>query len=90
MKAFTLIPLLFLPASWAIPTSDFQTVLGEVGDLSGGVLSGIAKGIEHVVEDALRSGQETVEQWMQEGKDFVKQNGIVCKYFLHCEVDNLS
>ena len=86
MKAFTLIPLLFIPASWAVPTSNLQTILSEVGDLSGGVFGGIAKGIEHVAEDVFNRGKEKVEQWVQDGREFVKQNGLVCEFSggVHC------
>ena len=80
MRAFALIPLLFVPASWAVPASDLQAVLAEVGDLSGGIFGGIAKGIEHVAEGVFTKGKERVEQWVHDGREFVKQDGLVCEY----------
>ncbi|KIP04923.1 hypothetical protein PHLGIDRAFT_31123 [Phlebiopsis gigantea 11061_1 CR5-6] len=77
MRAFALIPLLFVPASWAVPASGLQAVLTEVGDLSGGVFGGIAKGIGHVAEGVFNDGKQKVEQWMQDGREFVKQDGFV-------------
>ena len=79
MRAFALILLLFVSASWAVPTSDLQAVLAEVGDLSGGVFGGIAKGIEHVAEGVFNKASERVEQWVYDGREFVKQDGLVCE-----------
>ena len=80
MKAFALVPLLFIPAALAVPASELQTVLGEVDALSGGVFGGIAKGVEHLAEGIFHDGKQKVEQWTEEGKDFVKQNGLVCEW----------
>ena len=79
MRAFALIPLLFIPATWAVPASDLQAVLAEVGDLSGGVFGGIAKGIEQVAGGVFNKATEKVEQWVHDGKEFIKQDGLVCE-----------
>ncbi|GJE97833.1 serine carboxypeptidase [Phanerochaete sordida] len=76
MKAFALIPLLFAPAALAVPAADLQTALGEF-DLSGGILSGIAKGVEHAAEGLFSHGKAQVEKFVENGKQFVKQNGLV-------------
>lgn len=79
MKAFALVSLLFVPAALAVPAGELQVALGEFGDLTGGALSGIAKGIEHVAEGVLHNGKERIHQWVEDGKEFVKQNGLVCE-----------
>ena len=81
MKAFALVSLLFVQAALAVPAADLQTVLGEL-DLSGGVFGGIAKGIEHAVEGILHDGKDRIEKWAEDGKEFVKQNGLVCEWLL--------
>jgi cathepsin A (carboxypeptidase C) len=80
MKAFALVSLLFVPAALAVPALELQSVLGEVDALSSGVFGGIAKGIERVAEGIFHDGKEKVEQWVEEGKEFVKQNGLVCEW----------
>ena len=79
MKAFALVPLLFAQAALAVPAADLQTALGEF-DLSGGVFGGIAQGIEHAAESIFHKGKQSIEKWVDDGKEFIKQNGLVCEY----------
>ncbi|EKM61756.1 uncharacterized protein PHACADRAFT_248586 [Phanerochaete carnosa HHB-10118-sp] len=76
MKAFAFVSLLFVRAVLAVPATDLQTALGEF-DLSDGVFGGIAKGIEHTAENIFNKGKTRVEKWVEDGKEFVKQNGLV-------------
>lgn len=90
MRAFGLLSLLSLPLVWCSPTGDFQNVLGGLGDLADlDILSDIAQGAAHAaqvatqrkgaLEDTLRKTEQKVEQWVSDGTEFVKQNGLVCK-----------
>ena len=87
MRAFNLVPLLFLPVAWSIPAGEFQEVLGELADLPEleSIWADISTEAAHVahawtgVEKTIQKGEEKVEQWIEEGKEFVKQNGLVCE-----------
>ena len=88
MRAFSLVPLLFSSVAWAIPAGEFQEVLGGLADLPelDSLLSDISTKAAHAahawpgVEKTIHNGEEKVEQWVQEGKEFVKQNGLVCEW----------
>jgi hypothetical protein len=78
MRGLALLPLLALSAA-AVPANELQAILGELGgytDLSNNILGGIAKGVERVAHKA----EETVEQWLDSGREFVKQNGLTCEW----------
>ena len=84
MRAFNLVPLLFLPVAWSIPAGEFQEVLGELADLPEleSIWADISTEAAHAwtsVEKTIQKGEEKVEQWAEEGKEFVKQNGLVCE-----------
>lgn len=85
MRVFSLLPLLSLPLAWSLPANEFQNVLSGFGEQLE-LLSEVVKGAVHVAEvatehldHALHKGQDKVEQWTSEGKEFVKQNGLVCE-----------
>jgi len=80
MKVLTLLPLL-LPAVLAAPAGDEQSLFNIVMDNSDltGVFGGIVKSVEHLVLGAEKEVEKQVEQWMEGGKEFVKQNGLICK-----------
>ena len=89
MRVFSLLPLLSLPLVWSLPSNEFQEVLNDLGSLEFDLLSGIAKeavqaaealtGKFEDVKETVRKGQEKLEQWAEDGKEFVRQNGMVCK-----------
>ncbi|KAL6301520.1 Alpha/Beta hydrolase protein [Sparassis latifolia] len=77
--------LLALPYVLAVPTSD-QTLLGgsELG-LDVGSLSGIAHYVQHAVHDVLgdNSINSEVNQWIEDGKKFIMQSGLIYELVSH-------
>ena len=81
MKVLPILPFV-LCGVLAAPASEEQTLLGAAigySDLQGGVLSEIAKGVGHIVHDTEIVVEKKVKQWFEGGKEFVKQNGLVCE-----------
>jgi hypothetical protein len=80
MRALTLLPLLFIHSAFAAPASDAQIVLGEttaVVDVYPG-----GKGVETVIHQGGNvSSEDEVETWVEEDREYVKQNGLVCMSF---------
>ena len=79
MRALTLLPLLFITSAFAAPASDAQIVLGKtatvVETLRGHVYT---EGKDYVGNV---SSEDDVETWVEEGREYVKQNGLVCMSF---------
>jgi cathepsin A (carboxypeptidase C) len=85
MKAVSiLLPLLSLSTSFASPTGE-QIVLG-LGDLSR--VSGLSSGGDayHIVNEwlddakkAILKGKKNLEKWYHDGKEFIKQNELLCE-----------
>ena len=90
---------LLLPAVLAAPTGEEQVFLGGhtgYSNLLGTPFGGVAKGVEHVVQDAK---EKFTEHWFDKGKNFVKQNGLTCEFTClidrrtaayHCYVTQMS
>jgi hypothetical protein len=82
MRALTLLPLLYIHSALTAPASDAQIVLGEtaalVDTLRGGLVS-TEGNVIHKVENV--SYEDKVETWVEEDRDYVKQNGLVCASF---------
>lgn len=85
MRALTLLPLLYLPAVLAAPGQDHdaQVVFGKSA-----ALADAADGNEtqHVVGPVVYDGgnallEDEVETWSEDGKELIRQNGIVCTSF---------
>jgi hypothetical protein len=72
MRALTLLPLLFIHSAFAAPASDAQIVLG-------GHVYTEGKDVIHHVGNV--STEDDVETWVEEGQEYVKQNGLVCTSF---------
>ncbi len=86
MRTLTLLPLLFIHSAFAAPASDAQIVLGEttgiVDTLRGGHVYTGGKGVETVIPHAGNvSSEDEVETWVEEDREYVKQNGLVCTSF---------
>jgi hypothetical protein len=81
MRALTLLPLLFFHSAFAAPASDAQIVLGET-TLRGGHVYTEGKDIGTVIHHAGNvSSEDDVETWVEEDREYVKQNGLVCTSF---------
>lgn len=88
MKVLTLLPFV-LPVILAAPTGEEQAFLSDItaySDLTGSIQLGgisgeIIQGVQHIVHgaDGAEKVTEKVEQWFEDDKEFVKQNGLVCK-----------
>jgi len=86
MKALTFLPLLFIHSAFAAPASGAQVVLGEtsalVDTLRGGHIYTEGKDVGTVIHDAGNvSSEDEVETWVEEDREYVKQNGLVCTSF---------
>ncbi len=86
MRALTLLPLLYIHSAFAAPANDAQIVLGEaaalVDTLQGGHLSTGGNVVGTVIHDAANvSSEDEMETWVEEDREYVKQNGLVCMYF---------
>jgi hypothetical protein len=85
MKALTLLSLLYIPAVLAAPATDTQIVLGETAALVDTLHEGliyseeIGPGTVHNTENF--SHEDKAETWFERGREFVKQNGLVCTSF---------
>jgi hypothetical protein len=81
MKVLTLLPFI-LPGILAAPTAEEQTLLSDVigySDLTGGIFGEFVKAVEHIIHSGEEVVEKNVEQWFEDGKEFVKQNGLVCE-----------
>jgi hypothetical protein len=81
MRALTLLPLLYIRSALTAPASDAQIVLGETAALVD-TLRGLVStegNVIHNVEDV--SYEDKVETWVEEDREYVKQNGLVCASF---------
>ena len=90
MRALTLLPLLYallyFPTALAAPGLDeAQVVFGKSAVLADAVNEGLAYGnknqdvVKPVVHNALQ--EDKVESWSEEGREFMKQNDLVCTSF---------
>jgi len=79
MRALPLLPLLFIHSAFAAPASDAQIVLSETTPLVHGYTEG--KDVAAVIHDGNVSFNDEVETWVEEDKEYVKQNGLVCTSF---------
>jgi hypothetical protein len=81
--ALTLLLLFFIHSAFAAPVSDAQIVLGEttalIDTLRGGNVYTEGKDIGTVIHHT--SSEDEAETWVEEDRDFVKQNGPVCTSF---------
>ncbi|THG96311.1 hypothetical protein EW026_g5506 [Hermanssonia centrifuga] len=83
MRISSLLPLLLAPAAWAVPASEFQNVLGELGDLTGLFNDLGEQQVTQRLKGTFDKSKEHAEQWVHEGKDFVRQNGLVYELVTH-------
>ncbi|KAH9172463.1 Alpha/Beta hydrolase protein [Lactarius sanguifluus] len=88
MRALTLLPLLYISTALAAPgrDQDVQVVLGESTALVDTVQEGLAYGnppgsVVHNGGNALP--EDKVETWSEEGREFMKQNGLVFELVKH-------
>ena len=88
MRALALLPLLYIHSTFAAPASDGQIVLGEAAALVDALREGFVPKVENDVATVIHNGEneDKVETWEEKGKEFVKQNGLVCTYFHNSRV----
>ncbi len=88
MRNALLLPLLSIPAALAVPSPEFQTVLNSFQDidqlstLTGGIFGNVRHGLEAAmdrVEKVILDGQGVVENWFEDGREFIKQYDIECR-----------
>jgi hypothetical protein len=81
MKVLALLPFV-LSVALAAPAGEGQIVVSDIleySDLTGGLFGQIVKGVEDIVHAAGEVEEKMVEQWFEDGKEFVKENGLVCE-----------
>jgi hypothetical protein len=81
MRALTLLPLLFVHSAFAAPASDAQIVLGETTALVDTLRGGHVYTEEKDAGPAVHHPEDEVETWVEEDREYVKQNGLVCTSF---------
>jgi len=85
MKVLTLLPFI-LPGMLAAPAGEEQTSLSDIigySDLTGGIFGKFVKAVEHIVHSGEKVVEEKVEQWFEDGKEFIKQDGLVYELVSH-------
>ncbi|KZP29266.1 serine carboxypeptidase [Athelia psychrophila] len=83
---FLQILLVALPAVLAAPALEEQTPFGAAlgySNLAGNVFGEIAKGVQHIIHGVEEKVEHEVNQWFSEGKEFVKQDGLVYELVSH-------
>ena len=83
MRALTLLPLLYIHSALSAPASDAQIVLGETAALADALRGSLVPTDENVIGADIHnvenvSYEDKVETWVEEGREYVKQNGLVC------------
>jgi len=86
MRVLTLLPLLFVNSASAAPASDAQIVFGEttarVDTSRGSHVYPEGKDVGTVIHHAENvSFGDDVESWVEENREYVKQNGLICTSF---------
>ena len=86
MKVLTLLPLLYVHSVLAAPASDAQIVLGETAAVAHPFGEGLVSAEENDVSTTIHkfedvSYDDKAETWSEKGREFVKQNGLVCTSF---------
>ena len=80
MKTSAFLPLLALSSAFASPLFDEQTSLNVLVSPSG-LLGTVTHAAAGVFEKITKNTKAHVEKWAEEGRQFVKQDGLVCKFF---------
>ena len=83
MRALTLLPLLYIHSALSAPASDAQIVLGETAALSDTLRDSLVSTEEKVIGAVIHnveniSYEDKVETWVEEDREYLKQNGLVC------------
>lgn len=83
MRALTLLPLLYIHSALSAPASDAQIVLGETAALADALRGSLVPTEENVIGADIHnienvSYEDKVETWVEEDREYVKQNGLVC------------
>ncbi|OAX40538.1 hypothetical protein K503DRAFT_601654 [Rhizopogon vinicolor AM-OR11-026] len=77
-KVFSLISLALIPAIFAAPAEEAQVILGETDPIQ-------RSGLHHLqgVEGIINKGNEIAHQWVEDGKQFIKQHGLTYEMVVH-------
>jgi cathepsin A (carboxypeptidase C) len=81
MKFVSLLPFLAIPAL-ASPAFDSQIIFDDISHPSeafGDIASGVTE-VLHDAENILGNIGDKVEQWVHNGRDFIKQHGHTCSH----------
>jgi hypothetical protein len=83
MKVLALLPLLYIHSALAAPPSDVQIVLGQAAALVDALREGFVSTVENDVATVVHNTEykDRVESWVENGKEFVEQNGLTCTSF---------
>jgi hypothetical protein len=83
MKVLRLLPLLYIHSALAAPASNGQIVLGEAAAVVDTSREGFISTVENDAATVIHNTEyeDRVETWVENGKEFVKQNGLVCASF---------
>jgi hypothetical protein len=84
LRALTLLPLVYIPTLLAAPATDVQIVLGETVSIVDTLHNGLSYSEEKngavldVAYDGTSTDANKAQTWFEEGKEFLKQNGLTC------------
>ncbi|KAH9975097.1 serine carboxypeptidase [Lactifluus volemus] len=93
MKALTLLPLLYIPTLLAAPATDVQIVLSETVSVADTLHNGLSCSEENgavldVAYDGTSTDANKAETWFEEGKEFLKENGLTYELVKHSALPN--
>ena len=76
-------PLLYIHSALSAPASDAQIVLSETAALADTLRDGLVSTEENIIGGDIHNAEnvsyeDKVETWVEEDREYVKQNGLVC------------
>ncbi|KAH9996036.1 Alpha/Beta hydrolase protein [Russula vinacea] len=92
MRALTFLPLLYIHSALTAPASDVQIVLGETAALADTLRGGLVSTEGNVIGSGVHIEndlhEDKVETWVEEDREYVKQNGLVYEVVTHSALPN--
>ena len=87
MRGYFIVPALLATSALAYPASE-QTILGDLRlpsfdtFVSKESFKGIANDFLSEADKLILKGKKNMDKWVHDGKQFIKQNGLLCESFI--------